>query len=73
MAPTQHHLSNVVTIDGVRYALPRGYLTSDGKTIVRDDRPAVNRLVPRTLLPFEGGFAISEGVKVLPLRRLKAD
>ncbi len=70
--PAQHILTTtIITIDGVLYKIPRGYVSADGKTVMRDDRPEIDRLVPREILPFEGGFAISEGCHCVPLRKVK--
>lgn len=67
--PAQHHLTNTITIDGVSYKLPRGYVSGDGKTVMRDDG---HRLVPRALIAFEGGLAVNEITKAIPLKAARA-
>jgi len=67
--PAQHHLANTITVDGVSYKLPRGYVSGDGKTVMRDDG---HRLVPRALITFEGKLAINEIMKAIPLKAVRS-
>lgn len=71
MKPAQHHHTDRITLDGVTYALPKGYVSADGVTVMRDDG---FRLVPRQIVCEGDRLYINEHMSLVPragLRRVK--